>query len=165
MAREFSQEYSNKQEGTIRRDLERWMADLWAEMYNFPKEGRRWASRIDKFAIGKFSTPINPKDGYSVIDYEDPRELRVLEFAIPILYPKKPTRITITISNTIFGTLSGARPISWGVVMQEIVGKLVSGLEKGKPSPTNLYLFHLYNRFECLREEETTMLVVAKFML
>ena len=49
--------------------------------------------------------------------------------------------------------------------MQEIVGKLVSGLEKGKPSSISPYFFYLYNRFECLREEETTMLVAAKFML
>ena len=49
--------------------------------------------------------------------------------------------------------------------MQEIVEKLISMLEKGKPSPINPYLFHLYNSFECLKEEETTMLVAAKFML
>ena len=49
--------------------------------------------------------------------------------------------------------------------MQEIVGKLVLGLEKEKPSPISPYFFHLYDRFECLREEETTMLVAAKFML
>ena len=49
--------------------------------------------------------------------------------------------------------------------MQDVVGKLVSRLEKGKPSPISPYLFHLYNRFECLREEETTLLVVAKYML
>ena len=48
--------------------------------------------------------------------------------------------------------------------MLEIVEKLVFGLEKGKPSPISPYLFHLYNRFECLREEETTLLVAAKFM-
>ena len=49
--------------------------------------------------------------------------------------------------------------------MQDIVEKLVSGLEKGKPSPISSYLFHLYNRFECLGEEETILLVTAKYML
>ena len=49
--------------------------------------------------------------------------------------------------------------------MQEIVGKLISRLEKEKPSPISPYCFHFYNRFECLREEETTMLVAAKYML
>ena len=51
------------------------------------------------------------------------------------------------------------------IISNTIVGKLVSRLEKGKPSPINSYLFHLYNKFECLREEETTLLVVAKVML
>ena len=37
--------------------------------------------------------------------------------------------------------------------MQEIIGKLVSNLEKEKPSPISPYLFHLYSRFECLRKE------------
>ena len=91
MVREFSREHSNKWEGTIRRDLERWMADLWAEVYNFPKDGRGWASRTDKFTSSKFSTLVNPKDGYAVADYEESRERRVLEFVVPILYLEKPT--------------------------------------------------------------------------
>ena len=56
------------------------------EVYNFSKEGRGWASRTDKFAQDKFSTPINPKDGYAVVDCEDPRERRIQEFVVPILY-------------------------------------------------------------------------------
>ena len=71
----------------------------------------------------------------------------------------------MTLANTIFGALSGARKVSWGVVMQELVGKLVFGLEKGKPSPISLYLFHLYHRFECLRGEEMTRLEAARYML
>ena len=42
------------------------------------------------------------------------------------------------------------------------MGKLVSGLEKGKSSPISPYLFHFYHRFECLREEEMQELHVAK---
>ena len=49
--------------------------------------------------------------------------------------------------------------------MQELVHKLVFKLEKGKPSPISPYLFHLYDRFECLREEEMTMLEFARMML
>ena len=109
MVRKFFQERSNKWEDTLRRDLEKWTAELWAEMYNFPKERRGWAYWTDKFAFGKFSTPVNPKDGYAIADCENPRERRVLEFVVPIPYLEKPTRITLTISNTTFGTLSGTR--------------------------------------------------------
>ena len=70
-------------------------------------------SSTDKFTSGKFSAPVNPKDGYVVIDCEDPRARRALEFVGPNLYLEKPTRITITISNTIFGALSRAGPVNW----------------------------------------------------
>ena len=65
----------------------------------------------------KFSTLINPKDGYAVVDCKDPRERRVLEFVVSILYPEKPTQVAVTISNTIFGALSRARLVTWRVVM------------------------------------------------
>ena len=60
---------------------------------------------------GKFSTPINPKDGHAVADCIDPRKRIVLEFIVPILYPEKPTLITMTLANTVFGALSGIRKL------------------------------------------------------
>ena len=98
-------------------------------------------------------------------DCEDPRERRVLEFIVPILYLEKPTRIMATLSNTIFGAFTGVRKVSWRLAMQELVGKLVSRLKKGKPSPINPYLFHLYNKFECLREGEASILDSIRVML
>ena len=139
--------------------------EIWAEVYNFPKEGRGHAFQTDKFAHGKFSTLVNPKDGYAMADCKDPRKKKVSEFIVPILYLEKPTWITVTLSNTIFGALSGVRKVSWGLVIQELVGKIISGLEKEKPSPINPYLFHLYNKFECLREREASMLDSARVML
>ena len=56
-------------------------------------------------------------DGYAIADCRDPRVRRVLEFLVPLLYPEKPTRVTITVGNTIFGALSGERPVDWGVVV------------------------------------------------
>ena len=120
---------------------------------------------MDKFAAGKFSILINPKDGYAMADYEDPRKMRVLRFIVLILYLEKPTQITMTLSNTIFGTLYGVRKVSWGLVIQELVGKLVSGLEKEKPSPISPYFFHLYSKYECLKEGEASMLDFARVML
>ena len=117
IVREFSRERSNKWEGMLRRDLEVWTVELWTDVYNFPKERRGWASQIDKFASSKLSTLVNPKDGYAVANCENPRKKRVLEYIVLILYPKKPTWITVMISNTVFGALSGARLESWGVVM------------------------------------------------
>ena len=110
--------------------------------------------RTNKLVDGKFRTSINPKDGHVVAEYVDPREKRVLEFIVPIMYPEKLDKVILIVGNTIFGALSKIKKISWGQVLHEVVDKLVSGLEKGKPTPISPYLFHLYNRFECLREDE-----------
>ena len=118
--------------------------------------------RTDKLVDGKFKTSINPKDGHTVVDCVDPRESRVLEFVVLILYMEKPSRVTLTVGNTIFGALSKVRKVNWRQVLQEVVGKLVSALEKGEPSSISPYLFHLYHRNECLRGGKIEELEVAK---
>ena len=85
------------------------------------REGKGMASRTDRFIDGKFSGRVNPKDGYAMIDCKEPRARRVLEFLVPLLYSKKPTRVTITVRNTIFGALSRERPVDWGVVVKDLV--------------------------------------------
>ena len=102
---------------------------------------------------------------YTVAECVDPRERKVLEFVVSILYLEKPNWVTIMVGNTIFGVLPRIRKVSWDLVMQELVGMLVYRLEKGKPSPISPYLFHLYHRFECLRREEMETLDIAKHIL
>ena len=65
------------------------------------------ASRMDRFIDGKFFAWVNPKDGFAVSKYKEARARRVLKFLVPLLYPEKPTRVTITMENTIFGALFG----------------------------------------------------------
>ena len=162
LVREFWHPQSNEWEGTLRRLPELWTADKWAEVYSFRKAGRLKARRTDTWVDGKFRSPINSKDGHSVEDCIDPRERRVLEFVVPILYPEKPSRVTKEIGNTIFGSLAGEYKVNWGHLIQEVVSHLVSNLEKGKASPISPYLFHLYYRNECLREEEMREVEVAR---
>ena len=162
MVQEFQRPRSNEWEGTIRRDPEHWTADLWADVYGFRKEGRMRAGRTGTWIDGKFKQVINPKDGHSVSDCIDPREKRVLEFVVPILYPEKPGRITKEIDNTIFGALSGEYKVSWGQVIHELVDKLVSVLGKRKPTPVSPYLLHLYYKSECIRKDEIQKMEVAK---
>ena len=69
------------------------------------------ALRTNRFVDGKFFTCVNPKDGYVVSKCKDVRARQVLEFLVPILYPEKPTLMTITIGNTIFGALFEERLI------------------------------------------------------
>ena len=118
--------------------------------------------RTDKWIDCKFDSSINPKDGYAVSDCVDPRERRILEFIVPILYLEKLGRVTKKIGNTIFGTLAREYKVSWGRIIQEVVGHLVANLEKGKASPISPYLFHPYYRNECLRRDEMKEVEVAR---
>ena len=101
----------NQWDGTVRQAPEKWTAKEWRKVYGFGRRGEGMASWTDRFIDGMFSGHINPKDGYAVADCKDPRIKRVLEFLVPLLYPEKPTRVTITVGNTIFGALSGERPV------------------------------------------------------
>ena len=152
MVQEFLHPRSNEWERTIRRLPKKWTADSWAEVYGFKKEGRIVAGRIDQWINGKFRSPINAKDGHSIDDCIDPRERRVLEFVIPIIYQEKPKHVTKVVGNTIFGSLSGEYAVNWGQVIHEVSNRLVSHLEKGKPLPFSPYLFHLYSKNECLKD-------------
>ena len=108
------------------------------------------ASRTDRFIDGMFSGHVNPKDGYVVVDCKEPRTRRVLEFLVPLLYPEKPTRVTIMVGNTIFGALSGERPVDWGIVVKDLVQRLFFGMGKSKATPICPYIFHLYHSHELL---------------
>ena len=101
-------------------------------------------SWTNKFIGGKFRNAANSKDGFAIADCKDSRAKRVLEFLIPILYLEKPTQVTVTVGNTIFGALLGERKVDWGIILQVVVAKLVEGARKLKATPIGPYLFHLY---------------------
>ena len=136
--------------------------DALADVYNFaPRKGEGWASQKDTYFLGKFKAENNPKDGFYPVDCRQPRERRVIEFLLPILYPKMPKRLSITMANTIFGALSGARPVNCGRLIQELVEKSIPHIGR-KPSPLSPYLFHLYHHNRCIKEEEEDALVIAE---
>ena len=139
---------------TMRQALEKWTAKEWRKVYGFGRGGEGMASRTDRYIDGMFSGRVNPKDGYAVVDCKDPRVKRVLEFLVPLLYLKKPTRVIIMVGNTIFGALSGERPVDWGVVVKDLVQRLLSGMGKSKATPICPYIFHLYHSHELLLPTE-----------
>ena len=147
---------------TIRDRPEEWTAGAWREVYDFQPRGSGLAHRTDLYIEGKFRNDADPKDGFPVRDCRDPREHRLLEFLVPILHLHKPTRVTRTIGNTIFGALSRDRPVDWGKVFSELVQRLVSGADKAKPTPICPFLYHLYKCKGLLTEEEETDYTTAK---
>ena len=144
----------NRWHRTMRQALEKRMEKEWRKVYGFAKEGEGMASRTDQFIDGKFSGRVNPRNGYAVVDCKEPRARRVLEFLVPLLYPEKPTKVTITVGNTIFGALSGERPVDWEIVVKDLVQRLLSEMGKLKATPICPYVFHLYYLHELLLSAE-----------
>ena len=140
----------NRCHGTVSQALEKWTAKEWRKVYGFAREGKGMASRTNRFIDSKFSGRVNPKDWYTVVDCKEPRARKVLEFLVPLLYPEKATKVTITVGNTIFGALSGERPVDWGVVVKDLVQRLLSRMGRSKATPICPYVFHLYHSHELL---------------
>ena len=64
---------------------------------------------MNKFVDGKFSNPINPKDGFAIFECKDARARKVLEFSVLIMYSEKLIQVTIMVGNTIFEALMGKK--------------------------------------------------------
>ena len=80
-------------------------------MYRFLSSRAGLANRMDTFVDGKFAHMVDLKDEYPIRDCRDTQNRQLLEFIVPIIHPNKPTRVTITIENTIFGALDGGWPV------------------------------------------------------
>ena len=75
---------------------------------------------------------------------------------MPILNPEKPKRISFTMANTLFGAMSGSRPVNWGLLIHEIVAKALPNIGK-KPSFLSPFIFHLYHQYDLLVSDELTI--------
>ena len=107
---------------------------------------------------------VDFKDGYSVGDCQNDWQRRLLEFLVPIVHPEKPTWVTITIGNTLFGTLDRGREVDWGVVFWDMAQRLAKGVGKPKPTPICPFLFHLYDGQGLLTADEEVDYWTAKEM-
>ena len=153
---ELLMEQPNIFDTTVRDWPKQWTSKLWREVYNFPEGGAGLANRTNTFVDGKYIRMVDPKDGYPVRDCRNARHRRLLEFIVSIIRPNKPTRVTITIENTIFRALDGGRPVDWGVVFQDLAQRLAARVGKLKPTLIFPFLFHLYDSQGLLTEEEET---------
>jgi hypothetical protein len=150
IVRELLDGVSNEFENSIRAQPVKWTEETWREVYRFGKGGAGLAGRKDEFVKGCFKELPNPKDGFAIEDCKDPRHKRLLAFLIPIVYPEKPNRITVTWGNTIFGALSGSRKVNWARVMTNLIVQLSARVGKSRATPICPFLFHLYERNELL---------------
>jgi hypothetical protein len=159
--REFRYERGNQWIQTLRQDPGRWTAKVWAKVYGFaPRKGEGWANRKDSFYMGKFRGDHDPKDGFHPGNCRNLRERRVIEFILPILSPKKPKRLSITMANTLFEAMSGVRPVNWGRLIQEYVERNIPFIGR-KPFFLSPYILHLYKHYECLTGAKEDAMTIA----
>ena len=114
------------------------------------------ANRTNQYVGGKFRHEADSKDGFPIRECRDARERRLLEFLIPIVHPDKPTQVTRTLGNTVFGALSGEWPVDWAKFIAELVNRLVGATGKTKPTPVCPFFYHLYESKGLLTEDEET---------
>jgi hypothetical protein len=165
IVRELLDGVSNEFDNSIRGQPIRWTEECWREVYHFSKGGGGLAGKKDEYVKECFKDLSNPKDGYSIDDCKDPRHRRLLAFLVPIVYPEKPNRITVTWGNTIFGTLNGGRKVNWARVITILVVQLAARVGKSRASPICPFLYHLYERKELLRPEEEKAWKIQEGML
>ena len=156
MIREQKIERNNIFDTTIRDRPEEWTAGVWREVYDFLPGGGGMANRTDQYIEGKFRNDVDTKDGFPVRECRDVRERRVLEFLVSIVHLDKPTRVTRTLGNTIFGALSRERSVDWSIIFMELVNRLVGGASKTKPTPICPFLYHMYESKGLLTEDKET---------
>jgi hypothetical protein len=154
MVRDLMGEVSNEYNGTIRGQPDFWTKEIWGEVYDFRVGGSGTTGRKEDYTPGEFVGKADPKEGFAITDCKDPEARAVLGFLIPIFYPEKPTRVTITWASTILGALRQKREVDWVMLMQELVRKMVKALPKAKSTPISSYLAHLYHHHELLRGDE-----------
>ena len=108
---------------------------------------------------------MNPKDGYAISDCKDFRAKQVLEFLILMLYPEKPTQVTVMVGNTIFGAMMGDRPVDWGLLIYNVVAWMVRLVLKGKPTMVCPFMFHHYKESQVLWLSELATYTLAMEMV
>jgi hypothetical protein len=108
----------------------------------------------DEYVKECFKDLPNPKDGYSIDVSKDPGHKRLLAFLVPIVYPEKPNRITVTWGITIFGALNGGRKVNWAQVITTLVVQLAARVGKSRATPICPFLYHLYEQKELLKPKE-----------
>jgi hypothetical protein len=165
IVRELLDGVSNEFDNSIRGLPVRWTEECWREVYHFSKGGGGLAGRKDEYVKECFKDLPNPKDGYSIDDCKDPWYRRLLAFLVPIVYPEKPNRITVTWGNTIFGVLNGGRKVNWARVITTLVVQLAARVGKSRASPICPFLYHLYEQKELLRPEEEKAWKIQEGML
>ena len=71
----------------------------------------------------------------------------------------------MTVGNTVFRALLGDRPVDWGLLIYDVVTRMVGLVSKGKPTMVCPFMFHLYKVRQVLRSSELATYTLAMEMV
>ena len=108
----------------------------------------------------KFKADPDPKDNFHPENCRNLRKRRVLQFLMPILNQDKHKGISLTMANTLFGIMSGVRPVNWRLIIHKIVERALPHIGR-KPSILSPFILHLYQHFDLITAEEEDLLTIA----
>ena len=63
-------------------------------------------------------------------------------------------------ANTLYGAMSGARPVNWGKLIHQYVEKSIPHIGR-KPSYLSPYILHLYQHYDCFTGEDEDLWTIA----
>ena len=64
-------------------------------------------------------------------------------------------------ANTLFGAMSGVRPVNWGLLIHDFIEKSLPHIGR-KPSFLPPYILHLYQHYDCFTVEEEDPLTIVE---
>ena len=154
MVKEFLVGASNAFEGSIRADTTKWKADVFRQAYGFPNNSGQSLTTRKWREVGQWFGHPHSHDGYEVEACRDPRVRNVYRFMAPIINADKPTRLTVRVANTVAGSYLGDLSVDWGLVVRDMVFRLVKNIGKTRPSALTPFLYHIYKAGDVLTEKE-----------
>lgn len=111
-------------------------------------------NRKNKYMKDKFQGAVNSRDGFAIEDCLEAHHWHLMEFLVLVLHSEKPTRVTITLGNTIFSSFSGDRKVDWAQIVSNLVLQLVSRVKKRRAMLVCPYLFHFFKKNQLFRALE-----------
>jgi hypothetical protein len=128
---------------------EEWTTAFIGRAFKCPDSGQISRSQRAKEADMYFDG-TNSSHGWNVKQCNVPELKRLFEFLVPIIHPKKPTFLPVSMANTVVASWLGVAQINWAHILQQAILGLVDGLESGKATVLPSYLAQLYKAGGCL---------------
>lgn len=98
---------------------------MWVDIYGMSSESEGWVAKTKNTTKPFWTSKINSYEHWKMeecIHKARHTELKmVLKFLFPIVYPDKPTRVSMTIGSTVIGAYKGIRWINWASILSKII--------------------------------------------